>query len=108
VRPFGLSDGAFDSYMIDFPIVICALSLGVEFGVGVSGNCEDCAVGGEGFKLLWGFLDLWQWWWRRVGFCLDLRIGVIWHWVCDLWHNWRICYSWSWRRMWMVGCGIVV
>jgi hypothetical protein len=84
--PFGLSGGAFDSYVIYFSVVISTLSFGIEIGVGASGNCEDSVVGGEGFKLLWGFLDLWQRWKQRVGFCLDLRISVVWHWVCDLRH----------------------
>jgi hypothetical protein len=52
VGPFGLSDGAFDSYMIYFSIVISVLSLGVKIDVGTSSNCEDCVVGGEGFELL--------------------------------------------------------
>jgi hypothetical protein len=83
VGPFDLSDGAFDSYIFYFSIVISALSLGVKIGVGTSANCEDCDVGGKGFRLLRGFLDLWQRWWRRVGLCLGLRIGVIWHWISD-------------------------
>jgi hypothetical protein len=89
-------DEAFDSYVIYFSVVIFALSFGIEIGVGASGNCEDCVMGGEGFRLLWGFLDLWQRWRRTVGFCLDLRISVVWHWVCYLWHSQRICYLWSW------------
>jgi hypothetical protein len=40
-------------------------------------------------------------WW--VGFGLDLRIGVVRHWVCDLWHCRRICYLWSWRWLWHSG-----
>jgi hypothetical protein len=31
-------------------------------------------------------MDLWLEWWRWIGFGLDLRIDVVWHWVCDLWH----------------------
>jgi hypothetical protein len=49
VGPFGLCDGAFDSYMIYFPVVVSVLSFGVNISVGTFGNCEDCAVGGEGF-----------------------------------------------------------
>jgi hypothetical protein len=74
VGPFGLSDGAFDNYMIYFSVVISTLSFGVEISIGTFSNCEDCAVGGEGFRLLWGFLDLWWRWWLRVGFCLDLGL----------------------------------
>jgi hypothetical protein len=65
-------------------------------------------VGGESVGLLRRLLDLWWRWWRRDGFGLDLRIGVVCHWVCDLWHCQRICYLWSWRRLWMIGCGVVV
>jgi hypothetical protein len=52
VRPFGLSNGAFDSYKVYFSVVISTMSLGVKVGVGTSGNCENCAVGGEGIWLL--------------------------------------------------------
>jgi hypothetical protein len=39
-------------------------------------------MGGEGFRLFWGLLDLLlRWWWWWVGFGLDLEIGVIWRWV---------------------------
>jgi hypothetical protein len=76
VRLFGLSDGAFDSYMIYFSVVISALSLGVKVGVGASGDCEDCAMGGDGIRLLGRLLDLWQRW---ISFGLELRVGVIWH-----------------------------
>jgi hypothetical protein len=58
VGQFGLSDGAFDNYMIYFSIVISTLSFGVEISVRTARNCEDCAMGGEGFRLLRGFLDL--------------------------------------------------
>jgi hypothetical protein len=92
---FGLVDGAFDNYMIDLPIIVCVLSLGIEICVRTSGDCKDCAMGGESVRLLQRVLDLWWRWWRRVGFGLDLRIGV-WHQVCDLWHCRRICYLWSW------------
>jgi hypothetical protein len=44
--------------MIDLLIVVSALSHGVEIGVGTSGDCKDCAVGGEGVGLLRRFLDL--------------------------------------------------
>jgi hypothetical protein len=62
VRPFGLGDGTFDNNMIDLPVIVVALSLDVEIGVGISGNCEDCAMGGEGIGLLRRFMDLR---WRR-------------------------------------------
>jgi hypothetical protein len=87
--PFGLGNGAFDSCMIDLSVIVSTLSLGIEIGVGASGNYEDCAIGGEGIELLWRR-------WQRVGFGLDLRIGVVWHWVCKLWHCQRVCYLWSW------------
>jgi hypothetical protein len=65
-------------------------------------------VGGEGIGLLRRLLNLWQrcgWW---VGFGLDLRVGIVGHWVCNLWHFRRICGLWSWQRLRMVGCGIVI
>jgi hypothetical protein len=86
VGPIGLSNGAFDSYMIYFFVVISALSLSVKVGIGTSGDCEDCAMSGEDISLLWGLLDLWQRWRWWVGFGVDLGVGVIWHWVCDLWN----------------------
>jgi hypothetical protein len=57
VGPIGLSNGAFDSYMIYFFVVISALSLSVKVGIGTSGDCEDCAMSGEGISLLWGLFD---------------------------------------------------
>jgi hypothetical protein len=69
--------------VIDLPIIVTALSHSVKIGVGTSSNCEDCAMGGEGVGLLRRFLDLR---WRRrqqIGFGFDLRVGVVWHWVCD-------------------------
>jgi hypothetical protein len=74
-----LGDRAFDNYMIDMPIIVSMLSLGVEIGVGTSGDYKDCVVGGEGVRLLRRFLDLWWGWWQGIGFGLDLRVGVIWH-----------------------------
>jgi hypothetical protein len=91
VGPFGLSNGAFNNYMIYFSIVISVLSLGVKIDVGTYGNCEDCAVGGEGFGLLHWFLDLWWRWWWWVDLGLDLGIGVVWHWVYDLCHCRGVC-----------------
>jgi hypothetical protein len=70
VGPFGLCDGAFDSYMIYFPVVVSVLSFGVNISVGTFGNCEDCAVGGEGFWPLRGFLDLWRRWGGGLAYAL--------------------------------------
>jgi hypothetical protein len=91
VGPLGLSDGAFDGYMVYFLVVISMLPLGVKIGVGTSGDYEYYTMGGEGIILLLGFLDLWQrWrWWA----------GIVWHWVGDLQSCWWICYLWSWRRV---------
>jgi hypothetical protein len=97
MSPFGLSNWAFESYMIDLLEIVSSLSLGIKIDVRTSGDCEDCVMSGEGVGLLWRFLDLWRGWWRRVGFGLDLRAGVVSHWVCKLWHCQRICYLWSWR-----------
>jgi hypothetical protein len=92
VRPLGLSDGAFNGYMVYFSVIISALALGVKVGVGTSGDCEDCTVGGECIILLLGFLNLWWRWRQWVGFGFDLRVCVVWHWVGDLRNCWRICY----------------
>jgi hypothetical protein len=54
-----LGDRAFDSYMIDLLIIVSALSLGVNIGVGTSVDGKDCDMGGEGVGLLQRFLDLW-------------------------------------------------
>jgi hypothetical protein len=73
VGPLGLGDGAFDSYIIYFSIIISALLLGVKIGIGAPGDCKDCAVSWERFVLLLRLLDLWWWrWW--VGFGFNLRI----------------------------------
>jgi hypothetical protein len=79
---FGLCNGTFDDDMINLPVIITMMSLGVEVGIGISCNCMDCAMCGESISLLRSFLDLrWRWW---IGFGLDLRVGVVWHVVCDL------------------------
>jgi hypothetical protein len=44
--------------MINLPIIVYVLSLGVKIGVGTFGDCKDCAMGGEGVRLLRRFLDL--------------------------------------------------
>jgi hypothetical protein len=106
--PFGLGNGTFDSNMVDLSIIVSTLSLGIKISVRTSSDYEDCVVSGESVGLLWGLLDLWWRWWWRVGFGIDLRIGVFWYWVCDLWHYRRIYYLWSWRRLWMISCGVEV
>jgi hypothetical protein len=50
--PFGLGYGAFDGDMIDLSIIVSELSLGIKIGVGASSDCEDCAVGGKGIRML--------------------------------------------------------
>jgi hypothetical protein len=62
VGPFGLCNGTFDDDVINLPIIIMTLSLGVEVDVRTSGNCKDCAVCGKSAGLLLRFLDLrWRW-----------------------------------------------
>jgi hypothetical protein len=39
VGPFSLNDGAFNGYMVDLPIVVSLLPLGVKIGVGASSDC---------------------------------------------------------------------
>jgi hypothetical protein len=58
VGPFGLSNRAFDDYMIDLSIIISPLPLCVNICVRTSGDGKDCAVGGEGISLLWRLVDL--------------------------------------------------
>jgi hypothetical protein len=99
VEPLGLSDGAFYDFMVYFLVVISTLPLGVKVGVGTSGDCEDCTMGGEDIILLLGFSNLWWRWRRWVGFGFNLMVGVVWHWVGDLQSYWRICYLWSWQEV---------
>jgi hypothetical protein len=40
VGPFGLCNGTFNNDVIDLAVIITTLSLGVEIGIGTSGNCE--------------------------------------------------------------------
>jgi hypothetical protein len=77
--------------VIYFPVVVSALLLGFEVGIGAFGDYKDYAMSWESLILLLGFLDLlWRWgWW--IDFCFDLGI-VVWCCVCDLWNCWRICY----------------
>jgi hypothetical protein len=75
MRPFCLGDRTFNDDVINLPVVITTLSLGIEVGFGTSSNCEDCAMGGVSISLLWMLLDLrWRWW---VGFSFDLRASVV-------------------------------
>jgi hypothetical protein len=79
VIPLSLSDGAFDSYMIYFSVIISVLSFDVEIGIGAPGDYKDCAVSWENFILLLHLLNLWQrWrWWVRFGFNLrGVLLGV--------------------------------
>jgi hypothetical protein len=77
VGPIGLSDEAFDGYMVYFLVVISALPLGVKVSVRIFGDCEDCTVGVEGIILWLGFLNLWWWWRWWVGFSFNLKVGVV-------------------------------
>jgi hypothetical protein len=74
MRPLYLCNGAFDSYVIYFSIIVSALSFGVELDIGTSDNYKDCAISWECFILLLGFLGLWQrlWWW--ISFIFDLGL----------------------------------
>jgi hypothetical protein len=86
VRPLGLGNGAFDSYVIYFFVAVSMLSFGVKVGIGSPYDCKDCAMSWEGFSLLLGFSDLWRRWRRWVGFGFDLGADVILRWVGDLWN----------------------
>jgi hypothetical protein len=74
VRPLGLGNGAFDSYVIYFSIIVSTLPLGVKVCIRTSDNCKDCVMSWEGFALLLGFLVLWRrlWWWIGFVFYLGL------------------------------------
>jgi hypothetical protein len=86
VGPFGLCNGTFTGDVINLPIIITALSLGVKIRIGTSDNCEDCVVCGENIGLLW------RWWWW-IGFGFDLRVGVVWHGyvICGTGEGYVIC-----------------
>jgi hypothetical protein len=58
VGSFGLGNGAFDGNVIDLPVIVSLLPLGVKINVGASSDCEDCAMGGKTFGLLQRFTDL--------------------------------------------------
>jgi hypothetical protein len=100
--PFGLGDGAFNSYMIDLPLIVSLLPLSIKIGVGTFGYCENCVMGGEGIILLWKLLDLWRRWLQWVGFCIDLRIGIAYV-ICGTVGGYVICGvvegwgGWLWR-----------
>jgi hypothetical protein len=64
VGPFGLDNGAFDNDVVNLPVIVLMLPLGIKISVGASGDCQDCAMCGESINLLWRFLDLW---WRLGG-----------------------------------------
>jgi hypothetical protein len=59
VGPLCLCNGAFDSYVIYLSVIVSVLPLGVEIGVGTSGDHKDCARGWKSFALLLVFLILW-------------------------------------------------
>jgi hypothetical protein len=85
VGPFGLCNGTFDDDVINLLIIIMMLFLSVEVSVRTSSYCKNCVVCRESVGLLQRFLDLrWRWW---IGFDFDLRGGIIWHGVYDLWHQ---------------------
>jgi hypothetical protein len=63
-------------------------------------------VGWESFILLLGFFDLRPRWGGGWALFFDLR--VILHWLSYLWDCWGICYLWSWWRLRVVGCSIIV
>jgi hypothetical protein len=83
VRPLGLGNGAFDSCMTYVSVIVSVLPLGVEVGIGTSGNCKECAMSWECFVLLLGFLGLWRRLWLWIGFIFGLGVIVL-HWVGDL------------------------
>jgi hypothetical protein len=85
VGPFGLCNGTFDDDVINLLIIIMMLFLSVEVSVRTSSYCKNCVVCRESVGLLQRFLDLrWRSW---IGFGFDLRGGIIWHGVYDLWHQ---------------------
>jgi hypothetical protein len=52
VRPHGLGNEVFDSYVIYFSVIVSVLLLGVKVGIGTFDNCKDCAMSWDGFALL--------------------------------------------------------
>jgi hypothetical protein len=57
VGPLGLCDWAFDCYVIYFPTVVSALSLGFKVGIGASNDCKDFVVGVPRFVVEVGVVD---------------------------------------------------
>jgi hypothetical protein len=47
VGPFVLGNGTFDDYIIDLPIIVFLLPLGVKINVRTSDDCKDCVVVGK-------------------------------------------------------------
>jgi hypothetical protein len=58
MRPFGLGDGAFDDNVVNLSIIVSFLPLVIKIGIGASGNCENCAMGGKVVGLLRRLVDL--------------------------------------------------
>jgi hypothetical protein len=83
MRSLGLSNGAFDNYMIYFSVIVSALSLGFKVGIGASDDRKVYTMSWESFVLLLGFLNLWQGCGYWIGFTFDLGVVVL-HWVGDL------------------------
>jgi hypothetical protein len=74
VGPLGLSNGAFDSYVIYFFVIASMLSLGFKVSIGASDDRKDCTMRWKSFVLLLGFLDLWRRWEWQIGFVFDLGL----------------------------------
>jgi hypothetical protein len=56
--PFGLGDGTFENNVINLSVIVVPLPLVIKIGVGASGYCKDCTMGGEGVGLLRRLADL--------------------------------------------------
>jgi hypothetical protein len=87
VRPLGLGNGAFNSYVVYFSVIVSMLSLGVKISIETSDNYKDCAMSWEDFILLLGFLGLWWRWGWWIDFIFYLGVIVL-HWVGNLWNYW--------------------
>jgi hypothetical protein len=98
VRPLGLGDGAFNSYVIYFSVIVPVPSLGVKVGIRTSGECKECAMCWEVFIWLLGFLGLWRRWGWWIVFVLNLGVIVL-HWVGDLRNCLGVCNLWSWGKV---------
>jgi hypothetical protein len=53
-----LGDGAFDDNVVNLSIIVSFLPLVIKIGIGASGNCENCAMGGKVVGLLRRLVDL--------------------------------------------------